>query len=112
MLIVENTMDRFYFRVRNSRRCLDGWVILGLKQNREKDISNKQSKQTRWYVTKDRENGLLNPRKELQPLPESSGWDIRYYDSWQVPSEECSKATEALLYGLQKAKVLNAPTAE
>ena len=105
-------MDRFYFRVRNSRRWLDAWVILGLKQNRAKDISKKQSKQTRWYVTKDRDNEFLHPLVELQPLPESSGWDIRYYDSLQVPSEECSKAAEALLYGLQNANVLNAPTAE
>ena len=70
------------------------------------------AKETRWLARKDRENGLLNPREELQPLPESSGWDIRYYDSLQVPSEECSKAAEALLYGLQKANVLNALTAE
>ena len=105
-------MDRFYFRIRNSRRCLDRWVILGLKQNRDKDISKKQSKQTRWYVTKDGEKELLNLREELQPLPESPGWDIRYYDSLQVPSEECSKAAEVLLYGLQNANVLNAPTAE
>ena len=70
------------------------------------------AKETRWLARLDRENELLHPLRELQPLPESSGWDIRYYDSLQVPSEECSKAAEALLYGLQNANVLNAPTAE
>ena len=66
----------------------------------------------KWLARLDRENELLHPCEELQPLPESSGWDIRYYDSLQVPSEECSKAAEVLLYGLQNANVLNAPTAE
>ena len=70
------------------------------------------AKQDRLFARLDRENELLHPCEELQPLPESSGWDIRYYDSLQVPSEECSKAAEALLYGLRNANVLNAPTAE
>ena len=66
----------------------------------------------KWQNRLRRENELLHPLRELEPLPESSGWDIRYYDSLKVPSENCSKAAEALLDGLRAANVLNAPTAE
>ena len=66
----------------------------------------------KWLDRLRRENELLHPLRDLEPLPESSGWDIRYYDSLQVLTEECSKAAEALLYVLQKTTVLSAPTAE